>query len=136
MKTFKDALGRDWSVHANVTTVLAARDFTKRDPLDLDTISQLLDDLPELCRMIYAFCKGQNEGKSFDDFGAAMYGDVIDDARRAFMEEWADFFPKGQREVIGRMVAKWLASKSGNTSGDAPASSESTPVPSLSVSST
>lgn len=102
--------------------------------------------------------QAKQQGVSDDDFGRAMAGDSIQDAAEAFTEELFDFFPETrdrltlrrvltkQREIAqviaqqndaaidtlipeeeARRILRVRAQKP--SSGDAPASSESTPAP-------
>ena len=46
---------------------------------------------------------------SDEDFGQALAGDALGAATDALLPEIADFFPKGRREVMQRMLAKLTA---------------------------
>lgn len=120
-------------------------------------IERLIGDPVLLCDIIYCVCKEDADAKGITDeeFGRAMAGDAIELATTALLEELVDFFPQGKRQLLRKALAKLetlqetmlavvserldspeldaqlLAElrKLGDSSGDSPASSESTPVP-------
>ena len=120
-------------------------------------IERLIGDPVLLCDVIYCVCKEDADAKGITDeeFGRAMAGDAIELATTALLEELVDFFPQGKRQLLKKALAKLetlqetmlavvserldspeldaqlLAElrKLGDSSGDSPASSESTPVP-------
>ncbi|MCA9173016.1 MAG: hypothetical protein KDB14_00805 [Planctomycetales bacterium] len=120
-------------------------------------IERLIGDPVLLCDVIYCVCKEDADAKGITDeeFGRAMAGDAIELATTALLEELVDFFPQGKRQLLRKALAKLetlqetmlavvserldspeldaqlLAElrKLGDSSGDSPASSESTPVP-------
>ncbi|WDI40517.1 hypothetical protein [Bremerella sp. P1] len=119
-------------------------------------IERLIGDPILLCDVIYCVCKEDADAKGITDeeFGRAMAGDAIELATTALLEELVDFFPQGKRQLLRKALAKletlqetMLAVVSerldspeldaqllaelrrlGDSSGDSPASSESTPV--------
>ena len=120
-------------------------------------IERLIGDPVLLCDVIYCVCKEDADAKGITDeeFGRAMAGDAIELATTALLEELVDFFPQGKRQLLRKALAKletlqetMLAvvskrldspefdaqlqaelRKLGDSSGDSPASSQSTPVP-------
>ena len=120
-------------------------------------IERLIGDPVLLCDVIYCVCKEDADAKGITDeeFGRSMAGDAIELATTALLEELVDFFPQGKRQLLRKALAKLetlqeamlavvserldspeldaqlLAElrKLGDSSGDSPASSESTPVP-------
>ena len=120
-------------------------------------IERLIGDPVLLCDVIYCVCKEDADARNVSDeeFGRAMAGDAIELATTALLEELVDFFPQGKRQLLKKALAKLetlqetmleviterLESpeldrqleaelrKLGDSSGDSPASSESTPVP-------
>lgn len=158
MRTFNDNAGRTWSVAVNVTAIEEVKAHADVDLLQLVEGGGLLERLMRnpvlLCRVLYALCRAEMEAKSVapEDFGRAMAGQAITDARAALLEEIVDFFqeegPTIRREaekLLGayrklietvnlkldglnedELVERALASVEGS-SGDAPAVSESTP---------
>ncbi|MGB4726716.1 MAG: hypothetical protein WBH86_04895 [Thermogutta sp.] len=110
MRTFVDATGRTWTVIVNVNAVKRVRDLLKEDLLDVSTIlPRLLLDPILLCDVLYVICKPQADkmGVSDEEFGSAMAGDVIAQAKSAFLEEYVDFFPdQNQRETLRLAIKK------------------------------
>ena len=120
-------------------------------------IERLIGDPILLCDVIYCVCKEDADAKGITDeeFGRSMAGDAIELATTALLEQLVDFFPQGKRQLLRKALAKLetlqetmlavvserldspeldaqlLAElrKLGDSSGDSPASSESTPVP-------
>jgi hypothetical protein len=118
-------------------------------------LGRLVSDPILLCDVIYALCKPEADAKSVSDvdFGRAMAGDAIDAATTALLEELVGFFPQGRRAVLAKALSKLRALETaalkavdarldspelerrmeaelqrlGTWSGDAPASSASTP---------
>jgi len=119
MRTFVDATGRTWTVIVNVNAVKRVRDLLKEDLLDVSTIlPRLLLDPILLCDVLYVICKPQADkmGVSDEEFASAMAGDVIAQAKSAFLEEYVDFFPEqSQRETLRLAIekSKILAQKAG-----------------------
>jgi len=61
-----------------------------------------------LCNVVYAVIKPEadNLGVTEEDFGKAMYGDPIEAATDAFLEELANFIPnQRRREVFQQSLA-------------------------------
>jgi hypothetical protein len=121
-------------------------------------LERLIGDPLLLCDVIYCLCKPEADAQNFSDvdFGRAMAGDAIDHATTALLEELVGFFPQAKRRVLAKALAKLKnletaaiaavetrldspeldrliqeqLSKLNLSSGSAPASSASTPVPS------
>jgi hypothetical protein len=149
MPSFKDNLGRSWDVSIDYATILRVR---KAADVDLTKIfdpeySAKLSDLEFLGATIDALLRPQFEktGISFDQFATALDGQVLADAVDAIQLGVADFFPKARREIIHKMLSKTgelqkaqlesamatlerIDPTSIASSGDSPASSESTPA--------
>ena len=118
---------------------------------------RLIADPVLLVDVLYVVCKEQADeaGVTDEQFGRAMAGDAIDGATRAFLEELADFTPSPRDRARARKVieATWklidraqdvldakadgdieraaeaALSALGNSSGNSPASSASSPDP-------
>jgi len=121
-------------------------------------LERLISDPILLCDVIYCLCKPEADTKGVTDvdFGRAMAGDAIDGATSALLEELVDFFPQGKRRVLAKALAKLRKLETAalaavetrldspeldrqlavrlaqleNSSGSAPESSASIPVPS------
>ncbi|MGE3809127.1 MAG: hypothetical protein AB7K24_31065, partial [Gemmataceae bacterium] len=122
-----------------------------------EPLRDLLNDYPRFIDLLFAMCKDQAEKNlgSVDtdmEFGRGFSGDALEDASNAFVAALLDFFPdRRAREALKKVVAKSkqlslkivecveqrldsldldsLAQKLSESSGPAPASSGSTPVP-------
>lgn len=111
MRTFQDNQKRTWEVAITVDAVKRVRSLLDVDLLGLmegKLLERLVTDPILLCDIIYVVCKphADRDGISDEDFGRAMAGDAIDDATTAVLEELADFFPKGRREVLRKALEK------------------------------
>ena len=113
MRTFNDSAGRMWSVAVNVTAVEEVKAHADVDLLELVEGGGLLERLMRnpvlLCRVLYALCRGEMEAKNVaaEDFGRAMAGRAITDARQALLEEIVDFFHQ-EGPTIRREAEKLL----------------------------
>lgn len=126
--------------------------------LDGSLIQRLIGDPVLLVDVLYAVCKPQADERSITDeqFGEAMAGDAIDTATAALLDEIVSFCPsprdranlgrilKAANEVMDkardrieaklnsgeleRAAEEALRQTLGDSSGDAPASSESIPA--------
>lgn len=166
MKSFKDTKGRQWSVAVTVGAVRRVKALLDVDLMTIGTgntglARSLAVDPLLLVDVLFVLLKPDADaaGVTDEEFGSAMGGTSLDDATDAFMEELADFFPKGQREVLRTALAKMRdgqaraaemalaemekldvgailanASTRGDSSGSTPASSASTPNPEPSAS--
>jgi hypothetical protein len=123
--------------------------------LDGKLLEQLAGDPILLCDLVYALCKPEADAKGVcdEDFGRAMAGDAIDGATTALLEELVGFFPKERRRLLAKALGKLRTleamalkaaeerldspalekemaaalAKLGDSSGNSPASSASTP---------
>ena len=157
MRPFVDSANRTWTVTINVDAIKRVRSLLNIDLLKvLDDGCRLLADLHDdpilLVDVLYCLCKPQAELQKItdEDFGRAMFGDAILNAHTAFIEELADFFPSArQRAAIRKVIGKTnqvverlldhaerkidgvdpeaVATKLIGSSGNSPASSDSTP---------
>ena len=119
-------------------------------------LERLSSDPILLCDVVFALIKPEADARQVSDeeFGRAMAGDAIDQATTALLEELVDFFPAGKRRLLSQALAKLkqleaLAlettsrrlqsdeleqtllkqlSEPGDSSGNWPASSASTPA--------
>jgi hypothetical protein len=160
MHTFTDNAGRVWTIAVNVATIKRVQGLLKVNLYKLlddnfKGLGELLGDIIQLVDVLYCLCKEEAEARkvSDEDFGRAMFGDVIHQATEVFLEELIDFFPNPKvrrslrkiiaesRKVRGRMLdraeqvlesfdADREANKLMRSFGIAPESSASTPAPS------
>ena len=160
MKIFKDSLGREWPVTINYSAQQRVKAALGMDLLNVETLRQFTADPEKFLEVLYHVCKPQLDEKSIskENFLDAIYGDPIEDAINAVLEELSNFFPKGRREILKKLIvtASELEKKklelidskieSGElerllstviaSSGSSPASSASTPASIPSASST
>jgi hypothetical protein len=113
MKTFADNAGRTWAITVNVAAVKRVRELLAVNILEIaDQKGKLLERLVEdpclLCDVLWCLVKPEAEAKGVTDeeFGRALGGDALDAATDALLTEIADFFPKGRREVLRRILQK------------------------------
>jgi len=113
MKTFADNSARTWAITVNVAAVKRVRDLLGVNLLEIaDQKGKLLERLVEdpclLCDILFALVKPEADAKGVTDeeFGRGLGGDVLDMATDALLSEIADFFPKGRREILRRILAK------------------------------
>ena len=118
MHQFKDNKGRAWNIDVNVASIKRLRQLSKAagDEINLLAVvedkgalmKRLATDPILLVDVIYLLVQEQCQAQqvSDEDFGAGLAGDAIALATDALLEDLADFFPKGKRELIGVALAK------------------------------
>lgn len=114
MKSFKDATGRDWEIAINVDAIKRLKGSEVAiNLLDLvnkesNLIQRFCSDPILLVDTLYVLCKVQADSKgiSDEDFGRSMGGDALEHATTALLEEVANFFPQGKRQVLLRAIEK------------------------------
>ena len=98
MKTFKDNVGRTWTVSITVDAIKRVRGLLDVDLLEVvggKLIDRLITDPVLLCDIVYAVCKPEADAQSVsdEDFGRTMAGDAIEQATTALLEELVSFSP-------------------------------------------
>lgn len=113
MSSFKDGLGRDWTVSITLGTVKRVRDATGHNlALVLDDkmagIATLTSDLMEFVNVLWHIVEPQAvaKGVTQEQFLEGILGDSIDAALNAFVDSLADFFPPRQRKILSMTWAK------------------------------
>jgi hypothetical protein len=116
MKTFADNAGRTWALKVDVSTIRRVRDVLELNLLELvDLKSNMLERLYQdpclLCDILFVLVKPEAEAKGVtdEDFGRSLGGDALGDATDALLTEIVDFFPKGRRELLTKILSKWTA---------------------------
>ena len=111
MKTFTDSAGRTWTVSLTLDSVKRVRDLLGVNLLELDQgepplLTRLGTDVILLCDVIFAILKPQADAAGVSDaaFGAALGGEVIMAAQKAFYEELVGFFRQLGRGDLARAV--------------------------------
>jgi hypothetical protein len=69
-------------------------------------LSELVADPVRLADVLYCLCKDEADARNIsdEDFGRALYGDVITLAADAFVEELVDFFPDARARTSLKKV--------------------------------
>jgi len=110
MKTFTDALNRDWSIVVNGHSAKRVRDTLGVNllSLNLDEVNRLIADPITLVDVIFVLCKDEVEKRKLTDeqFAQGLVGDPLGKATRAMLEEVANFFQSGQRQALLKMLDK------------------------------
>ena len=116
MKTFADNAARTWAINVSVSAVKRVRDMLGVNLLEIaDMKSGMLDRLVTdpclLCDILFCLVQPEAEAKgiSDEDFGRALAGDALDQATDALLSEVVDFFPKGRRTVLRKILDKLAA---------------------------
>ncbi len=164
MTTFADKSGRRWELTIHVGSIARVKAHTDVYlPALYDDgfrpLTAFLGDVIAVANVLYVLCLDQAEaaGVSQEQFGCLLVGDVFEAAVEALCDELAGFSPKHLREPLRKVLEKArrladlaetravtlldgldpaeLLERSIASSGNAPASSRSTPPPSPSGSS-
>jgi hypothetical protein len=110
--SFKDNTGKVWVIRVNVSTIRRVKEYLEIDLRNLaddkmKPLGELLSDELTFVNVLYVLCQDQadKQGITDEQFGAAMYGDVIEEATNAFLEAWQGFFRGPRREAIKKVLA-------------------------------
>jgi len=111
MRNFKDENGKPWTLSVNVGTVKKVRGLAKVDLLDLrdgNLFNELAADPVKLGDVLWVLCEDEAKAAGIDEiaFGRALAGDALEAATSALLEEIVDFFPKPQRDLLRKALAK------------------------------
>lgn len=113
MKSFTDNTGRSWSIVMTIGSVKRVRDLLGVNLLEPESgdpplMTRLGTDEILLCDVIYCLIKPQAEeqGVSDEQFGAALGGEAILSAQKAFYDELIDFFQLRGRKDRAKMMEK------------------------------
>ena len=116
MKTFADNAARTWAITVNVAAVKRVRELLQVNLLEIADqkarlLERLVDDPCLLCDILYCLVKPEADAKNItdEDFGRALAGDALGAATDALLSEIADFFPKGRREILQKILGKLTA---------------------------
>jgi hypothetical protein len=103
MHTFKDNMGREWSIDFTLTTLnrIKGKGFHLFEGGKVTIVQQLYSDYGKLFEFLWLLCQKQAEQMdpkvTQDDFGEALAGDAIAEATKAVLEAITDFFPNQER---------------------------------------
>jgi hypothetical protein len=111
MKTFKDALGREWSFHftcGSLKRLAASVGFDLADMKNNKAVELFCGDYTHLLDILWALCKktAGELGISEEQFGEGLRGDVLSEATEALEAELLDFFPLHRRQLLGSLLAR------------------------------
>lgn len=116
MKTFADNAARTWAITVNVAAVKRVRELLQVNLLEIadqkaKLLERLVDDPCLLCDILFCLIKPEADAKNItdEDFGRALAGDALGAATDALLGEIADFFPKGRREILQKILGKLTA---------------------------
>ena len=116
MKTFADNAARTWAITVNVAAVKRVRELLQVNLLEIadqkaKLLERLVDDPCLLCDILFCLVKPEADAKNItdEDFGKALAGDALGAATDALLSEIADFFPKGRREILQKILGKLTA---------------------------
>jgi hypothetical protein len=111
MKTFTDSAGRTWTIALTIDAAKRVKSLLDVNLLEPEAgdpplLTRLGTGVILLCDVIFAIVKPQADaaGVSDEQFGAALGGDAILAAQRAFYEELVDFFRKLGRTDLAKAV--------------------------------
>lgn len=117
MHTFTDNTGSVWTLSVNVSAIKRVRALCGVDLTSITDISgsdvtesllhKLSVDPVLLVDVLYALCKSEADARKISDeqFGSAVFGDVIVSATDALLEEMVDFFPGSKRKILQQILA-------------------------------
>ena len=74
-----------------------------------DLLQKISEDVILLCDILYVVNRSQAKEYGIDDvqFGRNLYGDALEEATRAFMEEMINFFPNQRtRQLLTKAMTK------------------------------
>jgi hypothetical protein len=111
VRSFTDNAGRTWTIAMNLGAVKRLKGLLGVDLLALadgepPLLTRLGTDVILLCDVIFALVKPQADqaGVTDEQFGAALGGEAILAAQKAFYEELTDFFLKLGRSDLARAL--------------------------------
>jgi hypothetical protein len=116
MRTFRDELGRDWTIKLTIDEVKRVRDLAKFDLLNLHQIDEtgmalvqrLAVDVVCVADVAYAVLKPQADklGVTDSDFAQGLGGEAMQILHEALLAEIRDFFQKLGRTEAVAMIAQ------------------------------
>lgn len=112
MQSFKDRLGREWTIEIDFSTAIMLKkshlQFDVQVALDpeSDEFRNIASDLFYRGQLIWLLCEQQAEaaGITPEDFPKGFDGDVLDRAFDSLVLEIIDFFPERKRAALRRVL--------------------------------
>jgi len=110
MACFTDSEGRQWGLRVDVSALRRVKSRLGINLVDVvggETLSRLANDPVLLVDVLFVLVEPQAQSRGVDAeaFGAAITGDVLDEATAALLEALADFFPSRKAAVLRRLIA-------------------------------
>lgn len=112
MKIWKDAEGHAYETKITVAEIRDVKTELGINLMDIatgDLLQRISEDVILLCDILYVINRSQAKEYGIDDaqFGRNLYGDALEEATRAFMEEMINFFPNQRtRQLLTKAMTK------------------------------
>lgn len=112
MKIWKDAEGHAYETKITVAEIRDVKTELGINLMDIatgDLLQKISEDVILLCDILYVINRSQAKAFGIDDaqFGRNLYGDALEEATRAFMEEMINFFPNQRtRQLLTKAMTK------------------------------
>lgn len=112
MKIWKDAEGHSYETKITVAEIRDVKTELGINLMDIatgDLLQKISEDVILLCDILYVINRSQAKEYGIDDaqFGRNLYGDALEEATRAFMEEMINFFPNQRtRQLLKKAMTK------------------------------
>ena len=112
MKIWKDAEGHAYETRITVAEVRDVKTELGINLMDIatgDLLQRISEDVILLCDILYVINRSQAKEYGIDDaqFGRNLYGDALEEATRAFVEEMINFFPNQRtRQLLTKAMTK------------------------------
>lgn len=112
MKIWKDAEGHAYETKITVAEIRDVKTELGINLMDIatgDLLQKISEDVILLCDILYVINRSQAKEFGIDDaqFGRNLYGDALEEATRAFMEEMINFFPHQRtRQLLTKAMTK------------------------------
>jgi len=105
MKIWKDAKGNEYKTQITVAEVRELKTALGVNLMEIatgDLLTKISEDIVLLCDILYVIHSEQAKayGISDADFGRNLYGDALDEATKAFVEETINFFPSQRTRAL------------------------------------
>ena len=112
MKIWKDAEGHAYETKITVAEIRDVKTELGINLMDIatgDLLQRISEDVILLCDILYVINRSQAKEYGIDDaqFGRNLYGDALEEATKAFMEEMINFFPNQRtRQLLTKAMTK------------------------------
>ena len=112
MKIWKDAEGHAYETKITVAEIRDVKTELGINLMDIatgDLLQRISEDVVLLCDILYVINRSQAKEFGIDDvqFGRNLYGDALEDATHALMEEMINFFPNQRtRQLLTKAMTK------------------------------